>query len=139
MTAKQYLNRVRRVDKEISALLRMVEKTRESVTSITAKYDGDGAQSTKDPHKFDRLAELESLVDEKVDQLVEMKAEILRTIMELNDSRHRIVLMEYYLEMKTFEEIAAGNHYSWRQVHRIHGRALQEIQHVIECHITPVV
>ena len=37
MTAKQYLGRVRRVDREISALLRMVEKTRESVTSITQK------------------------------------------------------------------------------------------------------
>lgn len=139
MTAKQYLNRVRRIDREIESLLRMVDKTKESVTSITQKYDGDGAQSTKDPHKFDRLVTLESLVDEKVGQLVDLKAEILKTIMQLEDNRQRIVLMEYYLEMKTFEEIAASNHYSWRQVHRIHGRALQEIQHVIECHMDFVV
>ena len=139
MTAKQYLGRVRRVDREISALLRMVEKTRESVTSITQKYDSDGAQSTKDPHKFDKLAELESLVDEKVDQLVDLKAEVLNTIMQLDDARHRIVLIEYYLKMKTFEEIAADNHYSWRQVHRHHGAALQKIQHVMECHTHSVV
>ena len=131
MTAKQYLGRVRRVDREISALLRMVEKTRESVTSITQKYDSDGAQSSKDPHKFDKLAELESLVDEKVDQLVDLKAEILRTIMKLEDNRQRMVLMEYYLEMKTWEQVAVDLHYSYMHVTRIHGYALREIQKML--------
>ena len=131
MTAKQYLGRVRRVDNEITALLRMVEKTKETVTSITQKYDGDGAQATKDPHKFDRLVMLESLVDDKVDQLVDLKAEILKTIMQLEDNWQRIVLINYYLEMMTFEEVAASNHYSWRQVHRIHSKALQEIEKIM--------
>ena len=131
MTAKQYLGRVRRVDREISALLRMVDKTRESVTNITQKYDSDGAQSTKDPHKFDKLAELESLVDEKVDQLVDLKAEILRTIMKLEDNRQRMVLMEYYLEMKTWEQVAVDLHYSYMHVTRIHGYALREIQKML--------
>ena len=131
MTAKQYLGRVRRVDREISALLRMVEKTRESVTSITQKYDSDGAQSTKDPHKFDKLAELESLVDEKVDQLVDLKAEVLNTIMQLKDRRHREVLIDYYLNMMTWEQVAVDCNYSYQHTHRIHGRALQELQKIL--------
>ena len=130
-TAKQYLNRVRRVDKEITALLRMVEKTKDSVTSITQKYDSDGAQSTKDPHKFDRLVMLESVVDEKVYQLVDLKAEILQTIMKLEDNRQRIVLIEYYLEMKTWEQVAVDMNYSFQHVMRMHGYALQEVQKII--------
>lgn len=131
MTAKQYLNRVRRIDKEIAALLRLVQKTRESLTSVTQSYDGDGAQSSKDPHKYDRLVELESLVDQKIDEQIQLKADILCTIMELDDRRQRLVLMEYYVEMKTFEEISVDIHYSWKQTHRIHAAALREIDRVI--------
>lgn len=131
MTAKQYLNRVRRIDKEIEALLRLVQRTRESLETVTQNYEADGAQSTKNPHKYDRLVELESLVDAKIDEQISMKAEILATIMQLHDRRQRLVLMEYYVEMKTFEQVAVDIHYSWRQIMNIHGHALKEVQKLI--------
>ncbi len=131
MTAKQYLNRVRRIDKEIAALLRLVQRTRESLETVTQNYDSDGAQSTKNPHKFDRLIELEGLVDQKIDEQIALKTEILTTITKVPDRRQRLVLMEYYVEMKTFEEVAVDVHYSWKQTHRIHARALQAVEKVI--------
>lgn len=131
MTAKQYLNRVRRIDKEIEALLRLVQHTRESLESVTQNYDADGAQSTKNPHKYDRLVELESLVDQKIDEQISLKAEILNTIMQLDDRRHRLVLMEYYVEMKTWEQVAVDLHYSYMHITRIHGYALKEVQRII--------
>lgn len=127
-TAKQYLNRVRRIDKEIAALLRLVQSTRESLENTTQSYSSDGAQSTKNPHKFDRLVELESLVDAKIDEQIALKAEILGTIMQLTDRRQRLVLMEYYVEMKTFEQVAVDINYSWRQIMNIHGHALKEVE-----------
>lgn len=130
-TAKQYLNRVRRIDKEISALLRLVQSTRESLESITQNYNSDGAQVTRDPHKFDRLIELEALVDSKVDEQIELKAEILRTIMQLDDRRQRLVLMEYYIEMKTWEQVAVDLNYSYMHITRLHGYALKEVQKII--------
>ena len=128
MTAKQYLNRVRRIDKEIEALLRLVQRTRESLETVTQNYDSDGAQSTKNPHKYDRLVELESLVDEKIDQQIALKAEILNTIMQLEDRRQRLVLMEYYVEMKTWEQVAVDMNYSYMHITRIHGYALKEVE-----------
>ena len=130
-TAKQYLNRVRRIDKEIEALLRLVQRTRESLETVTQNYDSDGAQSTKNPHKYDRLVELESLVDEKIDQQIALKAEILNTIMQLEDRRQRLVLMEYYVEMKTWEQVAVDMNYSYMHITRIHGYALKAIQEVL--------
>lgn len=105
-----------------------MQTTRESLESITQNYNSDGAQVTRDPHKFDRLIELEALVDSKVDKQIELKAEILRTIMKLDDRRQRLVLMEYYIEMKTFEQVAVDLHYSWRQIMNIHGHALKEME-----------
>ena len=131
-TAKQYLNRVRRIDKEIAALLRLVQSTRESLETITQDYNSDGAQSTKNPHKFDRLVELESLVDAKIDEQIAMKSEILQTIMKLSDRRQRLVLMEYYVEMKTWEQVAVDLNYSYMHITRIHGYALKEVQKVLE-------
>lgn len=131
MTAKQYLNRVRRIDKEIEALLRLVQRTRESLETVTQNYDSDGAQSTKNPHKYDRLVELESLVDEKIDQQIALKAEILNTIMQLEDRRQRLVLMEYYVEMKTWEQVAVDMNYSYMHITRIHGYALKEVQKIL--------
>ena len=109
----------------------MVQRTRESLETVTQNYDSDGAQSTKNPHKYDRLVELESLVDEKIDQQIALKAEILNTIMQLEDRRQRLVLMEYYIEMKTFEQVAVDMNYSWRQIMNIHGHALKEVQNVL--------
>lgn len=126
------MNRVRRIDKEISALLRLVQTTRESLESITQNYNSDGAQVTKDPHKFDRLIELEALVDSKVDEQIELKAEILRTIMQLDDRRQRLVLMEYYIEMKTWEQVAVDLNYAFRHVIRLHGMALKSIQQILD-------
>lgn len=132
MTAKQYLNRVRRIDKEIAALLRLVQSTRESLENTTQNYNSDGAQSTKNPHKYDRLVELESLVDEKIDEQIALKAEILETITKLSDRRHRLLLMEYYVEMKTWEQIAVDLNYTYMHITRLHGHALKEVQAIIE-------
>lgn len=131
MTAKQWLNRARRIDREIRTLEEVITSTRERLESVTQSYSGDGAQSTKDPHKFDRLVELESLVNEKIDEQIQIKTEILEAISQIRDRRQRIVLTEYYLNMKTWEQVAVEINYSWRQVMNIHGRALQEMKIII--------
>lgn len=131
MTAKQYMNRVRRVDQEIQMLERMIQKTRDSVESMTQKYDGDGAQATKNPHKFDRLVELEGLVDQKIQEQLTLKTETLLTIGKLKDRRQRMILTEYYLEMKTWEQVAVDIGYSYQHVMRLHGYALKAVSEIM--------
>ena len=122
--ARQYLNRAKNIDHEIDNLLKIEAETRARVMSVTQRYDGDGAQSSKDPHKFDKLAELSSLIDQKTDELVDVKAEILEMIGRLPERRQRNVCGSHYLRMKTFEQIAVEEHYSYRQVKRIHRNSL---------------
>lgn len=131
MTAKQYMNRVRRVDKEIVALRNMIQKTRESLESITQSYTGDIIQSTKNPHKYDKLVELESLVDEKIGEMLSIKTETLETITQLKDRRQREVLIEYYLNMKTWEQVSVDMHYSFQHTMRIHGYALKGVEVIL--------
>ena len=131
MNAKTWLIRARNIDREIDALIRARDETRGRVMSITQSYTGNAVQSTKDPHKYDRLVELENLIDQKVDELVGVKAEIIRGVERLNDGRYREILLARYVEGLTFEEISVRIKYSYKQTCRLHGRALMMMEVVL--------
>lgn len=127
-SVRQWLGRARGINREIEALLNTKKETRDQLLRITQNYSADGAQSTKDPHKYDRLAELESLIDQKVDELLVMKAEITNAISSVQDGRQRTVLLSYYVRCKTQEEIAVEEKYSYRTVKRLLREGISEIE-----------
>lgn len=131
MTAKQFLSRGRWIEREITSLIRTRDETRDRLTHITQNYDGDGAQTTKDPHKFDSLVELEDKIDELIDRLYATKTEILGVIDRLEDRREFLALKVYYIGMKTWEEVAVELHYTWRQTMRIRKAAIANTEVII--------
>ena len=131
MTAKQFLSRGRWIKREIQSLMKTRDETKDRLTSITQNYDSDGAQSSKDPHKFDALVELEDKIDRKIDELYQVKNEIFDVIEQLQDSRERIALRVYYLDMKSWEQVAVELNYTWRQTMRIRKNALEHIDKII--------
>lgn len=131
MTAKQWLGRARFIDRELQALRREKQRTKDSLTKITQSYESDGAQVSKDPHKMDRIAEYTDMIDRKEAELIETKAQIYNAIMQLEDGRQRSVLFEYYIECKKWEEVALDLNYSYMHVTRLHGYALNEVQKML--------
>ena len=128
VNAWKWLDRARTIDREIEALLAAKDEARDQLTKITQSYESDGSQSSKDPHKFDRLAELESFIDEKVDQLEKTKVEILAEINKLESGKQRTVLIDYYVRCMTFEEIAAATGRSFRNVAYTKKRGVQAVE-----------
>lgn len=131
MNAKQWLMRARNIDREIDELLTERTEVIARLTSITQKLTGETVQSSKDPHKFDRIVELEFEIDRQIDDLVAVKAEIENGISKLNDGRYREILRLRYISGKTFEEIAVNIGYSYKQTCRLHGRALLKMEGII--------
>ena len=131
MTAKQWLMRGWKIDKEIEALLKTKQETWDRVTSVTASYTGEAVQAESDPHRYDRIIELDETINRRIDQLIDTKQEIIDAIAQVPDSRYRTLLTERYVSFKTWEQIAVDMNYSWRQVHRVHGRALVAIETII--------
>ena len=123
----QWLGRARYIDREIELLKKTKQETRDNLTKITQSYESDGAQTTKDPHKFDRLVEFEGTIDEMLDELYATETEILHAILELEDRRQKYVLIAYYINMQTIEKIAVEMNYSFRQITNIRRRGIQEI------------
>lgn len=135
MTAKEWLMRGWRVDREIGALMSAKEDTFERLTAAVAAGDGVVVSSTPDPHKFDRYVELEDAIDHRVDALCEIKREIITVVSAVPDARMRTLLMLRYVDFRTFEQIAVEMHYSWRHIMGLHKMALGAVKECIEFHI----
>lgn len=131
LNAKQWLSRARTIDREINELLKEKEEVRDRVLKITQSYTADSVQSSKYPHKFDRVVELEAEIDRNIDELVAVKTEINKGISQLTDGRYREILRLRYLQGMTFERIAVTMNYSWRHVCTLHGRALLKMEEIV--------
>lgn len=125
---KSWLNRARRLDDEINTLLGVRQAVHDRLVSITQNYDSDGAQSTKDPHKYDKLVEIDGNIDQRIDQLIQIRQEIFQTIQMIDDSRYRQILESRYIAGWTWERIAVSINYSYKQTIRLHGFALRAIE-----------
>lgn len=127
MTSKQWLSRALRIDGEIYSLMETRDREKQKLLNIVQKLDGDPVQSTKDPHKYDRLVELNEAIDGLIDGQLAIKAEIVKTIGQLDKPVYRRILHLKYIDGMTFPAIAEVVHLSQRHVERLHGRALLEI------------
>lgn len=134
MTAKQFLNKARAIDLQIDSLEETKHELRDQLLNTTQNYDSDSIQGQKDPHKFDALVIVEDQINELINQLLIAKKEALGVIFQLQDWRLREVLKRRYVDMKSFEQIAASLNYSWRNIMKLHKRGLMEVDKVINGH-----
>ena len=132
MDAKAWLARGFWLRREKEQLERMREETFARLTQMTATPNGDRVSGTRNPHKFEKLIELDTDLAKKIEQLDRTRLEIFNTIQQLTDSRYRQVLLGRYYECMAWTDIATLMHYEERQVYRVHGLALQAIQPIID-------
>lgn len=129
MDTRQWLGRARTIEREINALMRTKAEARQRLLSITQNYASDGSKSTgKDPHKFDRLMELEDRLNAKIDELIDTKQEITDAIQLLADGRQRTVLLDYYVRCMSMEQIAVEINYSYENVKKIRAKAIRAME-----------
>ena len=131
MNAKQFLGRARWADKELVSLMRTRDETFDRLTHITQSYDGDGAQATKDPHKFDSYVALEQKLDQMIDELCDIKLEIINVLSQLKDTRELMILKSYYVDLKTWERTAADCGLSWTHTMRLRKSAIKNVDAVL--------
>lgn len=142
MTVKEWLNRGWELDKEINQLLQSQREALTRATKTTCTSADEKVQTSKNnttENKFVSYAEYSDMADKRIDELYEIKKEILAAVKELEDSTLRTLLVARYINFKTWEQIAADMHYSYKHiVHILHPKALSKLENVIECNIGQV-
>jgi DNA-directed RNA polymerase specialized sigma subunit len=128
----KYLKRYITLDREIEHKLREIDHWRAKLTRIMPIYStepkGGGSIRGKTESIIAKIVDLENEIDADIDRLVAVRDGIKAIIEAVEDDRERLLLQYRYLDGKTFEKIAVEMHYSWRQIHRLHSKALTNLK-----------
>ena len=132
MDTKQYLQQISRLDRMIQNKLAEISQLRELAMSVSAVKNEERVQTTPNFDKigtaYCKIEEMEEKLDKLIDEYVDKKNLIISQIDKIDNEAYYEILFARYIEKKTFEKIADEMTYSWRQVIRLHGRALQEFE-----------
>ena len=129
--ARQWLNRARKIDKEINRYVSLIRHTHDRLTNVTQTLDSIVVSGTKDPHSFDSLVELEDTINQRIDDLIQVKTEIFKLVQRVPDRNQRLVLIAYYLDMKPWEQIAVDLHYSYDNIMRLRKLGMIEVDRLL--------
>lgn len=75
-----------------------------------------------------KLDELLRELKEQLEKKIEIRREITQKIDAMPDETESLLLRYRYIHLLKWEEVAVKMDYSWKQIHRIHGNALQSFK-----------
>ena len=125
---KRYINLDLEIDRKLEEIARLRSKLTRITQVLTAEPRGGGSIYGKTEEIIAKIVDLEKEIDADVDRLVAIRDGIKTMIEAVEDDRERLLLQYRYLDGKTFEWIAVEMHYSWRQIHRLHSKALTNLK-----------
>lgn len=135
MNAKEYLNQAKTLDQRINVKLDRVSRLRSMTQKITASYDGEQVSHTRNVTSLQdtiiRLMEEEESLNAAIDRLVDLKREVAGVLAQIQDTDCQLLLELRYLCFRSWEEISEVMHMHIRTVYKVHGRALQKVDAVI--------
>lgn len=135
MTAKEYLNQVRNLESKMKILKEEIDTLREMVVSTGASQQGERVLSSGTQ---DKMAETICKINEKecewndlMREFALARANVIINIQKLNNPEYEQILYKRYCQSKKWEEIALEMNYTYQWVCKLHGRALLELDKVL--------
>jgi len=135
---KEYLSQYRLLDVKINEKLEEQVRLRELATKITPQNrsggGGGGEISDRVGKTTARIIDLENEINDDIDKLLDLKAEITAVIETVEDEVLQLILLMRYINLKKWEYIAEKLNLEIRWLYRLHGRALEKVKLTIESH-----
>lgn len=128
MTAKEYLGQAYRLDQRINSKLEQVMSLRDLTTKATATMSDMPGGGSRNVYRMQdiigKIIDLENEINADIDQLVDLKRDIVAIIKSVENPEYQTLLELRYLCFKTWEQIAVDMGYELRYLHKLHHRAL---------------
>ena len=129
LTAKEYLEQVKKKDARIDNLIKDKEALRDKLYSVGGfDYSKERVQASPDQDKFGTIYALidekEDEITRKIDELINFKMKVTDMINDLSDERYIAVLHKKYVQFRSWEYIAIEMGYNTRYVQQLNGQAL---------------
>lgn len=137
MNAKQYLKQAYRLNELIDSDLKELEQLKALATSVSSPsltgMPGSGQRKQEAPfvNAIVKIIDLQNYINAEIDRFVDLKKEIRSVILKVPDNNQKLCLKLRYIQFYKWEAVAAEMNLSLKQVHRIHGEALQAVQKIL--------
>lgn len=104
-------------------------------TNVTVSTDNERVQTSGSKDKVgdtvSKIVDLQNEINNMIDEFVDKKQEIIKTIEKLSNADEYDVLHKHYIQNKNWVQIAEDMSYSYQGIHKIHNRALKEVQMIL--------
>ena len=131
MTAKEYLNRVRKQNYVVRQAEKELTMVKSDILSLKAASLSEKVSGTKESDLADKYIKLEKYFDKVIaewDTLIDMRIEAKAMIAMLPDETQQAVLYARYINCTEWERIAVDMEFSLRNMFYVHGKALQAFE-----------
>lgn len=126
---KDKLRQIITLDKIIESKLRQLEDLKTTLYGLKSTVeDVTGIRGTSVPNPTEsaaiQIVTLSEEINATIDQLVDLKDEVLKYIKQL-DTKYQLVMELRYMECLNWTDVATISGYSAQHVYRLHGEALK--------------
>ena len=131
MTVKEYLKQARFLNERINTKIEQVASLHDLATKATSTLSDMPGGPTRNTHRMEdiiiKILMLENEINVDIDRLVDLKNKILSVINAVDDSDSRLILEKRYMNLESWEDIAAELNTSVPNIYRLHEKALKKI------------
>jgi hypothetical protein len=131
LSAKDYLSQAYRIDLRINSKIEQVQSLRDLAEKAVTTLSETPNNGTRNIRRMEgviaKIVDLESEINADIDDLVDLKREIVSLIKYVEGPELRTLLELRYLCFKTWEQISVELHLDIRWIHRLHNKALNEV------------
>lgn len=136
MNAKDYLMQIKYLEQRIQLKQEEITQLRTLATSITAPTDREAVQTSGTTDKVGELVvkivDLRYEINDIIDKLIDTKRECIEVIEQIEIPLQYAVLHKFYIDNKPLPVIASELHYSYEHIKRIHRKALQNVEKILQ-------
>lgn len=128
---KEYLNRYRQAVRKYNSLQEQEKQLRSQMDGPKTIEYSDMPKAHKQTDLSDYMVRLERILDRIANEKNEMQKiqlEIEEKIIDVMDGEQSRILYLRYIQFMKWEDICVEMGYSWRQIHNIHSKALNDLK-----------
>lgn len=133
--AQEYLEQIPKLNFMIENKMAEAQQWRDVSLGVTTNTEGERVQSSGNQQKMadaiNRVIDLQTEINSMIDRLINLKQQIIRNIEQLSATEYD-VLHKRYIQGMTFDEIGAAKHKSKSWATTVHGRALQNLNMILD-------
>ena len=132
MTTQEYLGQISRLNRVINNKLKELSQLKELSISISAIKNSERVQTTPNFDKigsaYCKIEELEEKIDKLVDEYIQKREKTIEQIESLENETEYQILFSKYITGDTLEKISKDMNYVYRNITRLHGKALKSFE-----------